>query len=99
MTDIIVRVLLVVGILGIVGISIALGFLTQNKDHGSEIQKNLAIVAGVTGILVLLFGCVAYMYLTANINYMAPFVLIMTFINLFMGMFAISAASLQVVNS
>jgi membrane-associated HD superfamily phosphohydrolase len=93
------RILLVVGILGIVGISIALGILTQNKDHGAEIQKNLAIIGGVTGILVLLFGCVAYMYFMANINYLSPFVLIMTFINLFMSVFAISASSLQISHS
>ena len=99
MSDITVNVLLGIGVIGIVGVSIALGFLTQNKDNGSEIQKNLGIVAGITGILIILFGCVAYIYFTANINYMAPFVLIMSFVNLFLGMFAVSAASLQVVNS
>ena len=93
------QVLLGIGILGIVGISIALGFLTQNKDNGSEIQKNLGIVAGVTSILVILFGSVAYMYFTANVNLLPPFVLVMTFVNLLLSIFAVSAASLQVVNS
>ena len=93
------RVLLGVGVSGILGVGIGLGFLTQNKDNGAEIQKNLGIIAGVTGILILLFGVVAYMYFSSHINYMAPFVLIMTFVNLFMSIFAVSAASLQVVNS
>ena len=93
------RILLGVGILGILGISLTLGFLTQNKDNGAEIQKNLGIVAGVSGILVILFGVVAYIYFTTNINYMGPFVLIMTFVNLLLSIFAISAASLQIVNS
>jgi len=93
------QVLLGIGILGILGISITLGFLTQNKDNGSEIQKNLGIVAGVTGILVILFGSVAYMYFTANVTLLPPFVLVMTFVNLLLSIFAISAASLQVVNS
>jgi membrane-associated HD superfamily phosphohydrolase len=93
------QVLLGIGILGIVGISLALGFLTQNKDNGSEIQKNLGIVAGVTSILVILFGSVAYMYFTANVNLLPPFVLVMTFVNLLLSIFAVSAASLQVVNS
>ena len=93
------KVLLGVGVLGIIGVGIGLGFLTQNKDNGSEIQKNLGIIAGVTGVLILLFGVVAYMYFSANINYMAPFVLVMTFVNLFMSIFAVSAASLQIVNS
>jgi hypothetical protein len=99
MSGIIVNVLLGIGILGIVGISIALGYLTQNKDNGANIQKNLGIVAGITGILVILFGCVAYIYFTANINYMAPFVLVMSFVNLFLGVFAVSAASLQITNA
>jgi|UniRef100_A0A6C0HG30 hypothetical protein len=93
------QVLLGIGVLGIVGISMALGFLTQNKDNGADIQKNLGIIAGITGILVILFGVVAYIYLTANINYMGPFVLVMSFVNLLLSVFAVSAASLQVVNS
>jgi hypothetical protein len=93
------RVLLGVGVSGILGVGIGLGFLTQNKDNGAEIQKNLGIIAGVTGILILMFGIVSYMYFSSHINYMAPFVLIMTFVNLFMSVFAVSAASLQVVNS
>jgi hypothetical protein len=93
------RILLGVGVSGILGIGIGLGFLTQNKDNGAEIQKNLGIIAGVTGILILLFGVVAYMYFSSHINYMAPFVLIMTFVNLFMSVFAVSTASLQVINS
>jgi hypothetical protein len=93
------RVLLIIGILGIVGLSITMGFLTQNKDNGAEIQKNLGIVAGVTGILVLLFGVVAYMYFKANTGYLPDFVIIMTFVNLLLSVFAVSAASLQIVNS
>ena len=93
------KVLLGSGILGVVGVGIGLGFLTQNKDNGAEIKKNLGIIAGVTGVLILLFGVVAYMYFSANINYMAPFVLVMTFVNLFMSIFAVSASSLQIVNS
>ena len=93
------RILLTGGILGIVGIALTLGFLTQNKDNGAEIQKNLGIVAAVTGVLVIGFGVIAYMYFTTNINYMGPFVLIMTFVNLLLSIFAISAASLQIINS
>ena len=96
---IIEQVLLTVGIIGIVGLTITMGFLTQNKDNGSEIQKNLGIVAGVTGILVILFGVVAYMYFKANVGYLPDFVLIMSFVNLLLSVFAVSAASLQIVNS
>jgi hypothetical protein len=94
-----VNVLLGIGVVGIVAITITLGFLTQNKDNGAEISKNLAIIGGTTAIIVLIFAVVSYIYFSANINYMAPFVLIMTFVNLFLGIFAVSASSLQTINS
>ena len=91
--------LLVIGVLGIVGVSVALGFLTQNKDNGAEISKNLSIIGGTTGIIIIIFGIASYIYFSAHINHMAPFVLIMSFVNLFLSIFAISASSLQTVNS
>lgn len=93
------NVLLGIGIVGICGLTIGLGALTQNKDNGADIQKSLGIIAAITIILVAIFGVVAYMYFQANINYMTPFVLIMTFVNLAMSTIAVSIASLQVVNS
>ena len=87
------------GLVGIIAIIIWMAFLTQNKDNGAEIQKNLAIVAGVTGILIGLFAASAYIYFTANTNYLTPFLLVMTFINLFLSLFATSASTLQLVNS
>jgi hypothetical protein len=93
------NVILGFGILGVCGLSISLGFLTQNKDNGADIQKSLGIIAAITIVLVGIFGVVAYMYFQANINYMTPFVLIMTFVNLAMSTIAVSIASLQVVNS
>ena len=95
-SDIVVRALLGFGLAGLVGIMFALGFLTQNKDNGTEIRKNLGIITGVTAILVFIFGAVAYMYFTTNVNYLTPFLLIMTFVNLLVSLVAISAASLSV---
>ena len=76
-----------------------LGFLTQNKDNAAEIQKNLGIVGAVSAILIAIFGVVSYIYFTANPGYIPFFVLIMTFVNLFISVFALSAASLSVVSS
>ena len=99
MTDLPVWIMLGLGLVGIIAIIIWMAFLTQNKDNGAEIQKNLAIVAGVTGILIGLFAAAAYIYFTANTNYLTPFLLVMTFINLFLSLFATSASTLQLVNS
>jgi hypothetical protein len=99
MTDLPVWIMLGLGLAGIIAIIVWMAFLTQNKDNGAEIQKNLAIVAGVTGILIGLFAASAYIYFTANTNYLTPFLLVMTFINLFLSLFATSASTLQLVKS
>lgn len=94
--DLPVWIMMSLGLAGIFGLTIWMGFLTQNKDNGAEIQKNLGIVAGVTAILIGMFAAAAYMYFSANINYLTPFLLVMTFVNLFLSLFATSAATLGV---
>jgi hypothetical protein len=97
--DIAVWVMMTLGVGGIIGILVWLGVLTQDKDNAAEIRKNLAIVGGVTGILVFVFAAAAYVYFMANINYLTPFLLIMTFVNLFLSLYATAAASLQIVKT
>jgi hypothetical protein len=97
--DLPVYIMLGFGLAGIVSIIIWLGFLTQNKDNGPEIKKNLGIVAAVTAILVGVFGGAAYLYFNANLNSLPPFLLVMTFINLFLSTLAVSASSLQITYS
>lgn len=99
MTDLPVWIMLGLGLGGIVSMIVWMAFLTQNKDNGPEIQKNLWIVFGVVGALIALFGAAAYMYFTANTNYLTPFLLVVTFINLFLSLFATSAATLQIAKS
>ena len=99
MTDLPVWIMLVLGLAGLIAIIVWMGFLTHDKDHGAEIQKNLAIVAGVTGILIGIFAAAAYIYFTVNTNYLTPFLLVMTFSNLFLSLFATSASTLQLVKS
>ncbi len=94
--DLPVWIMLSLGLAGVFGLTIWMGFLTQNKDNGNEIKKNLGIVAGVTAILIGMFAAAAYMYFSANINYLTPFLMIMTFVNLFLSLFATSAATLGV---
>ena len=97
-SDIWVWVLFVIGLLSIIAIIVWLSFLTQNKDNATEIRKILAIVAGVNGVMVLIFGVAAYVYFSANTMYLTPFLLGMVFINMFLSLFAISSSVLQVVN-
>ena len=99
MADLPVYIMSGVGLVGVIAIIVWMGFLTQNKDNAAEIQKNLGIVGSVSAILIAIFGVVSYIYFTANPGYIPFFVLIMTFVNLFISVFALSAASLSVVSS
>jgi hypothetical protein len=92
-------VMLVVGLLGIVGLIVWLGILSanNNKDNASDIQKNLGIIASITAILVGLFGGAAYIYFSANVNYLSPFLLILGFVNMFLGVFATSVSTFGIV--
>ena len=84
------------GLLGITGILVWMGMLTQNKDKAGEIRKNLAIIGGVSGGVIFVFAVAAYNYLSVNVNYLTPFVFILSIVNLFLSLFAVSAATLQV---
>lgn len=97
--DLPVYIMLGFGLAGIAAIVLTIGFLPMNPDNRGEIQKNLGIIAAVTGILIGVFGGAAYMYFSANLNSLPTFLLCMTFINLFLSIFAVSAASLQITYS
>jgi hypothetical protein len=99
MTDLPVWIMLGLGLIGMVAIIIWLGFLTQNKDNGSEIRKNLGIVTGITGGLIIIFAIAAYIYFSANTNYITPYLLVMTFVNMFLSLLAVSVSTLQVIKS
>lgn len=89
-------VMLGLGLSGLIAIIVWLGFLTNNKDNANEIQKNLGIVTAVTGVLILIFGGAAYMYFTTDVNALTPFLLVMTFVNMFLSLVAVSTASLGI---
>lgn len=57
--DLPVWIMLGICLLLLVGIVVWMGYMTQNKDNAAAIQNNLTIIAGITGILVGLFGATA----------------------------------------
>ena len=92
-----VWIMLLIGLVCVLYTSVQLGLLSQDPNKASEIRKELSIIAIVNGIAVFLFGGAAYIYFNANVNYLTPFLLIMSFVNLFLSLYATSAATLQVV--
>ena len=94
--DILFWIMVVIAFGGLLGLTIALGLATQNKDNASEIQKTLVIIAILSCVLVAVFGVVAYLYLSVNQNYVSPFLFVLSFVNLFLGVFAVSCSTLQV---
>lgn len=95
--DLPVWIMLGLGLGGIVAVIGWMAFMTVNKPNSAaEITRQLWIVFGVVGSLIVLFGAASYIYFTANTNYLTPFLLVMNFVNLFLSLFAMSAATLNV---
>jgi hypothetical protein len=84
--------------IGVAGIIVCMGLVAFKSpdENANEFRKNLGIVAGGCGGAILLFAGGAFIYFSTHVNYLTPFLLIMTFINLFLSVFAISAASLRI---
>jgi len=95
-TDILFWIMVVLAFGGLTWLCITLGLVTQNKDNASEIQKTLVIIAILSCVLIVMFGVVSYLYLSVNQNYVSPFLFILSFLNLFLSVFAVSSSTLQV---
>ena len=84
--------------LGIALIIVSLIFVGMSSPdkNANEIRKNLGVVAGMSGGGVLAFGIASYIYFSTHVNYLTPFLLIMTFVNLALSVIAVSISSLKV---
>ncbi len=96
--NIAVVILIAISLAGIIAVTFLIGFSTRNLDNGSEIQKQIAIYAGITGAIVILMAVSSYFYFSVNTNYMTPFFLIMVFVNLFISILSVSISTLTIMN-
>jgi hypothetical protein len=87
--------------LGVFGVAFCMYWIATNapNPNANEIRKNLGIVGGVSGGAVLIFAIAAYIYFSTHVNYLTPFLLIMTFVNLALSVFAVSASTLQITSA
>ena len=82
------------------GVYIYIGLSAGNIKNANELGKHIAIIAGSTGALLILFTVLSFYYFTSgtNINYATPYLLIMTGVNSFLSLLALSVASIQVIH-
>lgn len=85
-------------LLSFFGIYLYIGLSSGNSTNANEISKHIAVIAGSTGALLILFTVLSFYYFTANVNYATPYLLIMSGVNSFLSLFALSVASMQVYN-
>lgn len=83
-------------LLGFLGIYLYIGMTAGKADTANEVSKHIAIISGTTGALLILFTCLAFYYFTANVNYATPYLLIMSGVNSFLSLLALSVATIQV---
>lgn len=83
-------------LLGLLGIYLYIGLNAGKADTANEVSKHIAIIAGTTGALLILFTVLAFYYFSANVNYATPYLLIMSGVNSFLSLLALSVASIQV---
>lgn len=85
--------------LGVIGLYIYIGLSAGKLDSANEVSKQIAIIGGTTGTIVLLFTILSYYYFTTNPNSSTAYLLISQGVNLFLSLFALSVASIQVFHS
>jgi amino acid permease len=83
---------------GLTGLYIYIGVYLGNKDNNNEIYKHLLRISVGTGILVLFFGAMSYLYFMTDLNSALPYLLLSQPVILFLALYAVSACSLQIVN-
>lgn len=90
------NILLAVGCALIIVITGWMSSLTQRKDQGQQIKTELAGVSVITIILCAVFGFAAYVYFSSYPAYLTNFILVISFINLALSVFAVSVATINV---
>ncbi len=72
---------------------------TGNKDTNNEINKHLAILSTVCGVLGLVYMGVTYFYFMANVSDIIPYLLVSQGLNFMLSLIAITLASIQMVQT
>lgn len=83
-------------LLGLIGIYGYIGVMAGKVDNANEVSKHIGIIAGTTGILLIIFTVLSFYYFTTNVTYATPYLLIMSGVNIFLSLLAVSVASIQV---
>lgn len=71
----------------------------SNFENSNDVNKHIIIVSIPTAILTLLYGGITYLYFSANVNYVTPFLLISNTITLAISLIALSISSIRVTST
>jgi hypothetical protein len=97
MIDPSVWVTLAIGNIGVIIILVLIPKFTDASVGTENIQKNIIIFASATAVLIFItFAIASYIYFIQNLNYAPAFIIIMTFINLFLNGISTTASILHV---
>lgn len=96
--DIVSVVMLVIILGGLIGLYIYIGMSSSKLDNANEINKHIAIIAGTLAGLMLIFTGLSFYYFTTaeHLKDATAYLLVMSGINIFLSLFAVSSATLQV---
>ena len=86
---------LVVIIIGLGGVITALNFFVGDKDNLQEVQKNLAIIAGTSSVLIMILGIILYINIRVDPQTYFPVILLLNVVSLEVALIAVSSSILQ----
>jgi hypothetical protein len=83
---------------GLVGLYIYVGMSSPNADNANEINKHITIIAGTLAGLIIISTALSFYYFTTaeHLKDATAFLLVMNGVNIFLSLFAVSAATIQV---
>jgi len=93
-------IVLILGFLGSIGFTMwKVGTVAANKDSNKEVVSAITTITIVNSVLMILWGGLAFFYITSDPRLERPYILIMLHISLLISMMSISISSIHQLNT
>ncbi len=87
--------LLLAFIVLMVVVMVFLGISSSNSENKDDFRKQVRTLILITAAMIFILGGLTVYFIESNPDYFRPYVLLMTHINLFFSLLAVSVAMLQ----